>query len=355
MNKLIILSITVLSIALVSCKKDKEDDTPEFDKASLLKNVADNIIIPALNDFGSKVENLNMSFQTFSSDKSALNLEAVRNSWKDAYLAWQAVKTYDFGPIRDNGFKGSTGVFPTDTAQVNANITSGTYILGSAENTDAIGFSALDYLLYQADALIDFNSNSNYEQYTSDVIAKMVQETQTVVSAWSSYRNTFVASTGTESTSAFSQLVNEYNRDYELAKNAKLGIPIGKQSLGIQMPEYIEAKFSGFSLPLLNESVAKLKNLFNGVHFNGSTNGIGFDDYLNHLERQSLTSAINSRFSEIISKINTFSNTLEVEMNSNYAELDNLYTLMHGQVVNLKTDMTSAFGVLITYQDNDGD
>ena len=42
-------------------------------------------------------------------------------------------------------------------------------------------------------------------------------------------------------------------------------------------------------------------------------------------------------------------------MASNQSELDELYNLIQQQVVNLKTDMTSAFGVLITYQDNDGD
>ena len=47
--------------------------------------------------------------------------------------------------------------------------------------------------------------------------------------------------------------------------------------------------------------------------------------------------------------------TLEQEMSTNTVELDNLYMLYQGQVISIKTDMSSAFGVLITYQDNDGD
>jgi len=144
-------------------------------------------------------------------------------------------------------------------------------------------------------------------------------------------------------------LVNEFCRDYELAKNSKLGIPLGKQSLGIQLPEYIEARRSGFSLEIQKASVTSLANVFNG----GSC--VGFDDYLVNLERSSLASSISTRFSEIGSKINSFSGTLEQEMENNTTELDNLYLLFQGQVVSLKTDMSSAFGVLITYQDNDGD
>ena len=47
--------------------------------------------------------------------------------------------------------------------------------------------------------------------------------------------------------------------------------------------------------------------------------------------------------------------SLEENITTHASDLNELYTLLQGQVVYLKTDMTSAFGVLITYQDNDGD
>lgn len=350
-----ITSVFIVAIALTSCKKKKEEEIPEFDKASLLKNVADNVITPALNDFQSKLGALSTSFQTFESNVNATNLNDVRTNWKEAYLTWQAVKIYDFGPIKNNAYKGSTGIFPVDTAQINTNISNGSYVLGTIENTDAIGLASLDYLLFRVGAIDSFTINSSCVSYASDVIQKMVSETNTIITQWGAYRNSFVASTGTGSTSGFSVLVNEFNRDYEIAKNAKLGIPIGKQSLGIALPEYIEAKYSGISLELLNRSVIEIKNLFNGIGYASQANGIGFDDYLNHLEKNALASSINSKFASITSKIGTFSVSLETAIDTQYSDLDALYTLMHGQVVNLKTDMTSSFGVLITYQDTDGD
>ena len=347
--------VAFVTLAFVSCKKEEDDSSSAaFDKGAMLTNIADNTILPALADYQAKVTELKSAFDAFETDASSANFDLLREKWQAAYLAYQTVKMYDFGPFRNYGYKGATGTFPTDTAVVESNISSGTYNLASAGNTVAIGFSALDYLLYNPDAFTRL-SETGYKTYTKDVIYKLSDETTAVVSAWSSYRSTFVSSTGTETTSSFSELVNEFNRDYELAKTAKLGIPIGIQSFGIQLPEYIEAPYSGISLDLLRANIASIHRLYKGKSHNGSSNGSGFDDYLIHLEKSALNTTINNTFDQIITKIDTFQGTLEEEMQSNPSELEALYNLIQSQVVNLKTDMTSSFGVLITYQDNDGD
>ncbi len=350
-----LLAACLLGLA-VSCKKDPgpEDSTP-FDKGAMLTNIADNIIIPAIDDFSTKINALESDYLQFQADRSSVNLETVRESWKAAYLSWQAVKIFDFGPVRDNGFKGATGTFPTDTVKIEDNVAAGSYNLGSVANADAIGLPALDFLLYRVNALSYFVGNDPYTTYGLDVIQKMRSELTTVQSAWTGYRATFIAATGTSTTSAFSELINEFNRDYELAKNAKVGIPIGKQSLEIQLPEYIEARQSGFSFELLRESVHQIYLLYFGCDFNTGAAGLGFDDYLNQLDRTDLSATIGTNFQNILNKIDSFSGTLEEEMATNVSGLDELYNLLQGQVVYLKTDMTSAFGVLITYQDNDGD
>ena len=344
----------VISI-LFSCTKEDEEVTPDFNKAELLTNLSGEIILPSVQQFALDLNELSTSFSTFSSDKSQVNLTAVREKLTNAYLTWQTVKIFDFGPIRNNGIKGSIGTYPSDTAVIASNISSGSYNLSSIGNVDAAGLSALDYLLFKQGALTNFQNDANYTTYTQDVIEKMVSEFNTVVSQWQTYKATFDASTGTSSTSAFSELVNEFNRDFELAKTAKVGIPLGKQSLGIQLPEYIEARYSGLSLDLLAASVQALQNVYNGVGFTTGANGQGFDDYLMHLERNSLDATIDNGFSAIITKTLSFNNTFEQEMAVNVPQLDELYSLLQGHVVHIKTDMTSSFGVLITYQDNDGD
>lgn len=354
-RRIAFLSIAACFVLVSSCNKDEDNDPDDFDKGALLINLADERIIPAVNDLSGKLETLESAYLTFQADRNTTNLALVQTAWKAAYLSWQGVKMYDFGPIRNYGLKAALSTYPTDTAKIDANIAAGTYTLSSAANIDAIGFPALDYLLFRFDALNYFVSDENYTIYGLDVIQKMRSELGLVQSAWASYRTTFIASTGTETTSAFSELVNEFNRDFELAKNAKLGIPIGKQSLGVQLPDYLEARYSGFSFELMRESVWQLYLLYYGYSFDGNTNGSGFDDYLIQLEKGELASTIGGNFDQILAKIDTFNGSLEEEMQTNTSELDALYFLFQNQVISIKTDMTSAFGVLITYQDNDGD
>jgi len=335
--------------------KDPVSNADNFDKGVMLTNLADNMILPALNDFDTKIDQLEADYIAFAANRDAANLETLRNSWKQAYISWQAIKIFDFGPVRDYGFKGSTGTYPTDTAKIEANIQAGSYNLGSVNNADAIGLPALDFLLYRDNALTYFVGNDPYTTYGLNVVQKVRSELDLVVNGWSSFRTTFVSATGTETTSAFSELVNEFNRDYELAKAAKVGIPIGTQSLGIPLPEYTEARYSGISFELLRASLIALSKTYHGNSFSSNSAGVGFDDYLESLGREELSSIITNNFSGIIAKIDSFSGTLEENITTNPGDLDALYTLLQGQVVYLKTDMTSAFGVLITYQDNDGD
>lgn len=349
----ILLIVAILSMAS-SCNKPDDDVTP-FDKESLLINFSDNLIAPSLWMLQTTMDQMESDFTGFQADPTQVNLDILRNSWKDAYLTWQTVKPFDFGPIKSYGFKAAAGTYPSDTTKIEANVAAGSYTLSSAGNIDAVGLHSLDFLLHRVNALSFFLGDANYMTYTGDVIAKLSSETTSVANAWTSYAATFKASTGTETTSGFSELVNEFNRDYELAKVAKLGIPIGKQSLGIQMPDYLEARNSAISFDLLRQNVMALQQCYKGNAFATGNSGVGFDDYLIHLERTTLNETINTNFNAILAKIDSFSGSMEDKMSSNSQGLDELYTLMQGQVISLKTDMTSAFGVLITYQDNDGD
>ena len=344
-----------LGILFNSCKKEEEVPQEEFDKNALATNLSTNVIIPSIDEFNNNIVDLEANFIIFKNDKNQQNLEVLRDSWKQAYLTWQTVKIFDFGPIRNIGMKGAIATYPVDTAGIQNNISSGSYLLSSAANVDAIGLPALDYLLFRAGALDSLQNITNCSNYVEDVINKMLSESNTIKSEWASYKSTFNESTGTSSTSAFSLFINEFNRDFELAKTAKVGIPLGKQSLDVPLPEYIEARYSGISLELLEASLIALRKVYNGNSYSGASAGVGLDDYLIHLERSELDNTIDSNFGEMINKVQSFSTTFEEALDSNISGLNELYLMLQSHVVHIKTDMTSAFGVLITYQDNDGD
>ncbi len=350
------LICTLAITSLSACKdKNKDDEDVAFDKGPILTNLADNYIIPGYTDLNSKLTALQTTWNAFQADQSSLNFDAVKTSWEEANKSFHRVKLFDLGPATTVGLAGALGTFPTDTTQIQNNIASGTYNLLTAENVDAIGFDALDYLLFRSNAFASVTSSANTRVYISEVIAKMKTEVQSVLTAWQNgYRATFIAGTGTSSTDAFALLVNSFCRDYEIAKSIKLGIPIGIQSLGIQQPHYLEARRSGLGKTILITNIQAVWDVFRGMSYTGA-DGQGFDDYLNAIDKASLVSTINSRFTYMTTHPTTWSGTLETLMSSNPTGLNDFYNYMQGSVVYLKTDMSSAFGVLITYQDNDGD
>ena len=358
MNKVLLVGLLLgVLITATNCKKDKkdEDTTPDdFNRSELMVNIANNVIVPQYLSFQVELNQLNTDYSTFISNQNSTTLQTVQDQLIETMIAWQSASMFEIGPAMNVGLRGAIGAFPTDTAKVLSNISAGSYNLGTADNTTSIGLSAMDFLLFRANALDHFSS-LNYQQYGSDVLQKMLIEINGVVTQWQSgYVQTFIAGTGTESTSTFSKLVNEFSLDYELIKNAKVGTPLGVYSLGVTLPGYIEARYSGISLQLIEESVKASQRLFNGNKLDGTT-GIGFDDYLVALEKSALANAINTKYAEIIAAENALSGTLEENLVSNIGGVQALHLKLSEMVVMIKTDMPSSFGVLITYQDNDGD
>lgn len=351
-----LFAAVAVSLLLVRCK-DKEEDQPEdFKKEEIMTNLADNYIIPGYAALQSELNGLAVSWSEFVASPDQSHLDAVRTDWQTANVVFQKVKVFEIGPAMSVALSASLGTFPADTTQIESNVTAGSYDLATAANIDAIGFESLDFLLYGHDALNKLTSSANRRTYVTDVIAKMLNEVNTVVNSWNSgYRATFIAGTGTSSTSPFSLLVNNFCKDYEIAKTSKLGIPIGTQTLGIQQPLYLEARRSGFGKTLLGANTEAIRNVFLGRSWNGGSNGTGFDDYLSALDRSSLSSTIDTRFAYMETQPGSWSGSIEDLMDSSPATLEDFYDYMQGTVVYIKTDMASAFGVLITYQDNDGD
>ncbi len=345
--------LILLSLVLVffSCDKNKKKTSEaDFSKGDLLKNLADSVIIPGYENLASNLIDFENAHQNFVSQPSVNELEVVRSCWKKLYLTWNTVSMFDFGPAKDVSLQGALGTFPTDTAQIVANIQNGSYNLETASNLKAIGIPAFDFLLYRSKALDDYSNNSDYQNYIGELITKMKGEVSIVLTSWkNSYRSTFIASTGTESSSAFSLLINSFVKNYEDAKWAKLGIPLGKQTLDYIQPQYIEARYSKISFDLIKSNLEALKNVYLGG------NGTGFDDYLKALNRSTLSSSITLAFNDLIDQIDGYSSDFETMLTSDVVALNKLFTDIQNLTVSMKTDMTSAFGVLITYQDNDGD
>ncbi|MCB0410529.1 MAG: imelysin family protein [Flavobacteriales bacterium] len=364
MKKIIIFPLVLLLFSCGKKKKDDTDSTEPFDKKALVVNMADNIILPAYQNFKTSLDSLITEYSLFSVNPTLNGLQTVKAKYYTAYVKYQSISLFEFGPAETEIVRMNFNVFPTDTNQIKTNISTNSYSLDAASNLDAKGFPALDYLFYglnksENSVLQEFVSTANRKNYVTNLLNDMSYKTNAIVNAWNNgYRETFVNSLGTDVGSSIGFLVNQLNFELDYLKNAKFGTPLGKKTLGIPVPGSCETFYSNNSVDFAKLTLQIIERVYFGLATNGSS-GIGFDDYLDHLNakygNQGLNAAITNQFAVCHSKINLVSNPLSQEVVSNPAAADAAYAELVKLLVLLKTDMPSNLGVIITYQDGDGD
>lgn len=372
LSAIAIVIIGFLSVTFFSCKKDKENDTvtSEFDRKAMLENIGNNIIIPAYHALKSEVEQMDSAVASFIAFPDLTNLVSLQNAYKDACLSWQNVSTFEFGTAEQLLLRANVNTFPTDTAQIKSNIGSGSYDLASAANIDAKGFPAIDYLLFGIGA----DNNAILDKYVSDIDAskrkiylqdinnEIKANVNNVYNSWiaddGNYINTFINNTGTNVGSSLGLLVNQLNYDFEILKNYRIGIPLGKKTLGVALPEKVEAYYARNSVQLAVEHIKAIENIYLGRNKQGNDE-LGLDDYLTYLKSQYngglLSDTIKAQLTAAINKLQNIPDPLSETVINNPSIVDAAYIELQKQVVLFKTDMPSSLGVLITYQDNDGD
>lgn len=355
---------------LFSCKDEKNNNNnTDLDQTALLENYADNLIIPSYQVLKEKVDSLNTVTDAFAQNPDLQKLEVLQRTFRSTYRNWQNAELYEFGPAANVLLRSSFNTFPTDTFSINQNIASGNYNLDAASNIDAVGLPALDYLLFGVrpdnNAIVayysDSNNGSNRLTYFQDLVSEIKTKSSAVLQEWEvNYRDAFVQNTGTDIGSSLSLLVNQFNFEYELIKNPKIGIPLGVKSLDQEQPGRVEALYSGVSIELALENMDNIIRVFKGESLNTAQSGTGLENYLDDLgakysEDQLLSEAILNQFDNARTAISAIPEPLKEAVQNNKSLVQSAYDEIQKAVVLIKTDMTSAMGIQITYQDNDGD
>ena len=83
--------------------------------------------------------------------------------------------------------------------------------------------------------------------------------------------------------------------------------------------------------------------------------GIGLDDYLKASDAAELDAQIQAQFNVIEGRLIAINNPLKKAVINQSQEVQALYNELQKLIVLWKVDMPSRLGVLISYQDNDGD
>lgn len=350
---------------IVACSSSSDDGpsakNDDFNRGALLTNLADNIIIPAFQDLNTKLTALKANKDAFVSVPNQTNLDALRASWLEAYKVWQHVEMYNIGKAEEILYSFQMNIYPTNVVDIEANISAGTYNLSSVNNNDAVGFPALDYMLYGVagddTSILNKYTDAKYKTYLSDLVNQMKSLTETVLNDWTSnYKATFVSSTSNTVTSSVNKFVNDFIFYYEKGLRAnKFGIPAGVFSNGT-LPDKVEAFYNKqVSKELALEALNAVQNTFNGKYYGSSATSESFKSYLIYLERTDLVTLINSRFDGARVKIQLLNSNFNTQIISDNTKMTEAFDALQLAVVSLKVDMLQAFNVSVDFVDADGD
>jgi len=363
------LSVLLAVGGMVGCKKDPtgpdtSTDSNELNRKALVTYWADSLVKPGYQRFSTKLTTLKAQTATFTATPTTANLTSTRQAWREAYLEWQKVEMFEFGPAADVSLVNHFNIYPADAAGIRQNIASGTYNFELATAIPQQGFPALDYLLNGIaanDAAIvqSYVASANQRRYLTDVVAKMDQLLAGVQGQWNgNFRDTFVNNTGTNAGSSLSLLVNAYSRYYEhFLRTGKIGIPAGVMSTSPQ-PDKIEAYYYRGALPL---ELATTAHAAAQRAFNSRPGQPSLKTYLDALGAkdsrtgQSLTQIINAQFAVSAQQLASLGPDLYTTVQSRNTDAVQAYSEMQKAVRLLKVDMTSAMSISVTYVDNDGD
>ncbi|MFN4248629.1 MAG: imelysin family protein [Flavipsychrobacter sp.] len=361
------VSVLVSVFSFMSCKKDDNNTVaePGLDRAPMLTNYADNYIIPAYAAMVKDLKGLKAKTDAFVANPDAATLSELKSSFEAAYITWQKTDVLEFGPAEDVSLRMYMNTYPVTITKVNGNITNGGYDLEQFGNKDAQGFPAIDYLLNgNANTIELFTTDAQSaarKQYLQAVVNKMLQKTEGVSNTWASYRNTFVAATGTDVNGGLSKMVNAYVLYFErYLRSGKVGLPVGAMT-GVAKPELTEAYYTPQLSNVLSQyAMAAAIAFYEGKNYDGTGSGASMKTYLASIGTKddngtAMADLITTKLKQAETRLKALNTPIKDAVISKRPEVLTIYDDMQQCVPLLKVDMVSAFGISITYTDNDGD
>lgn len=370
--KIILFGTIVL---LSACKNDKDEDKKTEngkDRETMLMHYADSIIIPSYAGFKTSFDHLQTNAEGFVSNPTTMSLASFRAAWADAYIQWQTVELFDFGPAEMVTLRNFYNIYPADITGIKSNMQNTSANMEVPAAYAQQGFPALDYLIngvasgdtaivaYYKDA-VEGPKRTAYIQRITDRMASLLGQ---VMAEWNGgYKATFVSKTGLDLNASTSLMVNGMVMHYErFIRSGKIGIPSGVMVNGVVAPEKVEAFYKNdLSLALAKSSHKAYIDFFNGRAFHSKTEGPSLKTYLDALGTRDnvsgklLTEIINEQWNLVELKMNLLMPSFYQQILSNNDAMKEVFNQMQTAVRMLKVDMSSAMSITITFTDNDGD
>ena len=356
---------TLIVFIFISCSDNNivQDNVDNFDRSSLLSELTDNLIVPAHDNFASIFSVFEGDFERFSSDLSIPNLQKLRSSFIDSYMAWQHIEMFNIGKAEEIFYNLKTNSYPSNILRIEANKNNNSLDLDipNENNYPTQGFPALDYFLFgiaETDEMIlnELSDAANL-YYLNLLVQKISTNSDSVINFWKNNTQGFANISDGSQSSNLNMLANDFVYYFEKGLRAnKIGIPAGRWSN--KLPKNVESFYSKIhSKSLAIEALKASKNFFLGLNFNtGTPSDYSFRTYVDYLDTEnSLSNLIIESFDNSMSKLQVLSDDFSHQIANNNSQMLEAYDAIQEGVVYLKTDMLSLLSISVDYMDADGD
>lgn len=375
MKQLKYISLSLISIFfIIACSSDSEEeqnDVPEFDRSTILKNYAENIIIPRYNDFKTDLDALKIAVNDFAESPNSTNFDKVHSQWFNSYKTWQHIEMFNIGKAEEIMYFNTVNTYPVDELRINENISQKRYDLGNANDWSSQGLSGIDYMLHGVENTKDkviqkYLNDSNYGDYLKNLLVIITKNTDDIVQDWPTFKDSFIQSSGNSNTSSLNMITNDFVYYFEKGLRAnKIGIPAGVYSGGNTLPSKVEAYYSSknsfqdVSKDLAKEAVIASENLFLGKSATGAA-GPSLKTYLDYIyaadvNKENLSPIIISNFQKAKQAVDLLDSNFVNQINNDKLKMLNAFDKLQAIVVNMKTNMLSLLSIQVDYIDADGD
>lgn len=360
---------------VAGCKDDDDKDTPfgTYDRKALLTSLADKVIRPAYVNLEFTSARLDSAVAVFAQTPTAATLAGAQAEWKEVACAWKQAEVYAFGPAEVLNLEASVSyvadtMLVSDAADPTVTINQ---LYVEARPASAKGLWALEFLLFGGapgtDAAVLARCTvgagaAARRTYAAALATNLHAKASTVRDGWdaATYRQLFVAADGNDVTSSLSLLANALVQRIELIKNDRLGQPLGETTGGTPQPNAVEGYASGESTELLLCALDGLEAPLRGNRA-GQSPAPGLDDLLDHLEgtpasgQAALSQRILAQLATTRQHTQALGTSLDAALAQQPATVRTIYDDTKQLTVLLKVEMISRLGVLLTFNDNDGD
>ena len=345
-------SLFGLCVLALSCTSTNENSSnnqsftlPDgFSRIDILESVANNVILPAHDDFVDETYNLKRSLDAYLialslNPQAPLELRAARAAWKKTMYAWQRLEIFQVGPLGDKAtrvagqnIRDEVYSWPTvSTCSVDKELVYNRFedsSFFSQTLINAYGLDAMEYLLFEestentCNVLSDINSSSprwsdlsvtelrlRRAKYAYRIAQHLKVEADRLRNLWASpgYFVRSLTNPGSSSSDfetdeeALNELFAALYYLELVVKDDKLALPAGltMDCMEMNCPERLESRWAKHSRENVIANLKSFRAAFVGGDENDPSH-IGFDDFLVAVNSAELATQMLSGVDQVI-------------------------------------------------------